>query len=124
MKWVLYAVLYVMLLLVVLSSIQSVWIGLTQSERYLAAFPGAHGGLYYITLLTSVAAGANSILIGLRQRWAVWTNVAVGAWSIMLLEVVHGARINQAIVLVACATTTILPLALWKSAPRTGMKHD
>lgn len=124
MKRVLFAALYLMLLLVVWSSIQSVWIGLTQRAQYLAAFPGADGGLYYVTLLTSVAAGANSILIALRRRWAVWTNVAVGAWSILLLEVVQGARINQVIVLVACATTTILPLVLWKSAPRTGMTHN
>jgi hypothetical protein len=124
MKQVLYVVLYVMLLLVVLSSIQSVWIGLTQRARYLAAFPGADIGFYYVTLLTSVAAGANSILIALKLRWAVWTNIAVGAWSVVLLEIVEGARINQAIVLVACASTTILPLILWRPAPRAGAAHD
>jgi hypothetical protein len=113
-----------MLLLVVLSSIQSVWIGLTQSARYLAAFPGAHGALYYVTLVTSAIAGVNCILIALRQRWAIWTNVAIGAWSIALLEIVQGARINQIVVLIACATTTILPLILWRSAPRAGTPRN
>lgn len=124
MKRILNTFLHLMLLLVVLSSIQSVWIGLTQSARYLAAFPGALGSLYDVTLLTSAIAGANCILIALRRRWAVWANIAIGAWSIALIEIVHGARINQLVVLIACVTTTILPLILWRPAAHAGMTRD
>ena len=107
-------ILYLMLCLVILSTIHSIWIGIADQARYLAVFPGATGALYYLTLLTSFAAATNCVMIWRRKQWAVWLNVLIGIWSIVLIEIVQGPRVNEAIVLIACATTTILPLMLWK----------
>jgi hypothetical protein len=103
-----------MLALVVLSSIQSIWIGLADKAAYLKVFPGAAGLLYYVCLLTSLVAGVNCVFIWIRKRWALWLNVIIGTWSIALVEIVGGPRMNELVILVACATTTLLPLALWK----------
>ncbi|MBI2992622.1 MAG: hypothetical protein HYY48_00405 [Gammaproteobacteria bacterium] len=54
------------------------------------------------------------MMIWLRKRWALWLNVLIGIWSIALLEIVRGPRINAAVILVACATTTLLPLVVWE----------
>lgn len=102
-----------MLLLVVLSSIQTIWFGMTNRSAYTAVFPGATGALYYICLLTSLAAGLNCVFIWLRRRWAIWLNVLIGIWSIILIEIVGGPRFNELVVLIACATTTLLPLVVW-----------
>ena len=111
-------VLRLMLILVVLSSVQSIWIGLTNRPRYLRVFPGAMGGLYYLTLLTSFGAGANCVAIWQTRRWAVWLNILIGAWSIALIGIVGGPRANQWVVLAASATTTVLPFLVWERAAR------
>ena len=107
-----------MLLLVVLSTINSIWIGVANKPKYLTVFPGANGALYYLTLLTSFTAGANCVMIWRRKRWALWLNVLIGIWSISLIEIVRGPRNNEWVVLIACATTTILPLCVWGSRER------
>ena len=117
MKNTLKVILRLMLILVVLSTIQSIWIGITNKPRYLAVFPAAGGGLYYLTLLTSCAAGANCVAIWRRKRWAVWLNILIGFWSITLIRIVGGPAANQWVVLVASATTTILALLVWDREP-------
>lgn len=106
-------ILHLMLALVVLSSLQSIWIGLSDRAAYLNVFPGAAGALYYVCLLASLAAGVNCLFIWLRKRWALWLNAIIGAGSIALVEVVGGPRMNELVILVACATTTLLPLVVW-----------
>ena len=118
MKKFLNFVLHLMLLLVVLSELNSIWIGIAHRPRYSAVFPGAKGALYYVSLLTSFAAGTNCIMIWRRKRWAVWLNILIGLWSIGLIEVVHGPRNNEWVVLMACSTTTVLPFAIWGSRER------
>ena len=108
-------VLHVMLLLVLLTELRSIWTGVADKPRYLAVFPGAVGTLYYATLVTSFAAGVNCVFIWLKKRWALWVNAIIGMWSIALIEIVRGPRVNEAIVLVASTVTTVLPLLLWAS---------
>jgi hypothetical protein len=115
MKKVLGVILRLMLLLVVVSEINSIWVGVADKPRYVAVFPGAAGALYYVTLFTSLAAAMNCLMIWRRKRWAVWLNILIGLWSISLIEIVGGPRNNEWLVLIACATTTILPFALWES---------
>jgi hypothetical protein len=105
--------LYATLTSVMVSTLQSVWIGVTDNARYLAAFPRATGILYPLTLLTSILAGANCIMILQRKRWAIWLNIGIGAFSIVQLELAGGPRISEAVVVVACTITTVLPLLLW-----------
>ena len=121
MKKFLNFVLHLMLLLIVLSEINSIWIGIAHKSRYLTVFPGTIGALCYITLVTSFAAGVNCVMIWLRKRWAVWLNILIGLWSISLIEIVHGPRTNEWVVLTACTTTTVLPLAVWGLRERNRM---
>jgi hypothetical protein len=118
-------VLHLMLMLVILSEARSIWIGIAERTRYLAVFPGAIGALYYLTLAMSFAAGLNCVMIWLKKRWAVWLNILIGLCSISLIEIVQGPRINEWIVLFACATTSVLPLALWglRGRNRVRPKH-
>jgi hypothetical protein len=118
MRKTLTLILHLMLLLVVLSALNSIWIGVANKPRYLSVFPGAVGALYYLTLLTSFASGANCVMIWRKKRWALWLNILIGLWSISLIEIVHGPRNNEWIVLIACATTTVLPFWLWRSGER------
>jgi hypothetical protein len=111
-------VLHVMLGLVVLSAINSTWIGIADKPRYLTAFPGAEGALYPLSLLTSFISAANCIMIWQRRRWALWTNMLIGIWSISLIEIVGGPRSNELVVLIACATTTGLPFWIWRFPER------
>jgi len=114
-RTILTVILYLMLASVIVSTFQSVWIGIADKAKYLSVFPRATGILFPATLLTSVLAGANCILIWQRRRWAVWLNLVIGVSSIAQIELVGGPRLNEAIVSVACATTTGLPLLLWKA---------
>jgi hypothetical protein len=110
---ILNGVLRAALLLVILAEVNSLWIGLTDIPRYLATFPDATGPLYVATLVTSLAAGANAVMIWLRRTWAIWLNVFIGPWSVVLIELVNGPRSQQAVVLVAWALTTGLALVLF-----------
>ena len=115
MRQVLNFILHLMLLMVVLSEINSIWVGIAHKAQYQAVFPGAAGALYYLAQATSFAAGGNCILIWRRKRWAVWLNILIGVWSITLIEILHGPRINELIVLAASTVTTVLPLVVWRS---------
>jgi hypothetical protein len=108
-------VLHVTLALVVLSEANTVWIGATDPARYRTAFPGATGPLYVATLSTALLAGVNAVMIWMKKRWAVWLNVVIGLTSIGLIEIVRGPRATMAVVAVACAISTALPVALWRS---------
>jgi len=80
---------YVLLLLVVVLCLRSVWVGLNEPARYAAAFPGAHGWLFDATMTASAAAALNAFALACRQRWAIWTNVAIGVVSLVLLAMVR-----------------------------------
>jgi hypothetical protein len=118
MRTILNFILHLMLLLVVLSSINSIWTGIAHKEKYLAIFPGANGMFYYLSLLTSFVAGLNCLMIWRRKRWALWPNILIGIWSISLIVIVHGPRNNEWVVLIACTITTVLPFAVWGSHKR------
>ena len=117
MRRILCTVVYAVLVVVVGSCLRSVWIGLTDADRYQAAFPGAHGALLWATLLASFLAAANAILIGLRTRWAILANPLIGLVYITLLEVVDGPASSQVIVVMATALSTAIPWYLWVGWP-------
>ena len=102
------------LLLVVWAEASSIWVGLTDRPRYAIAFPAATGALYWVTIATSLAAGLNAIVLWVPRPWAIALNVAIGAWSIILIEIVGGPRVNQAIAGIACAVTTTLAWLVWR----------
>ena len=105
--------LYLVLLAVALSAVQTVWVGLADKERYRLVFPAAQGLLYWATLICSCMAGVNAVFIGLRKRWAAWFNPVIGVSSVVLLQIVGSPWINQVVVLLACGTSTVLPHYLW-----------
>jgi hypothetical protein len=109
-------VLHVSLLLVVVAEANTVWIGIADPPRYVAAFPGATGPLFAVMIATSAAAGVNALMIWLRQRWAIWLNLVIGPWSVALIELVGGPRATEVVVLAAWALTTFLPLVVWRRA--------
>jgi len=113
----LYAVVYVVLVAVVVSCSRSVWIGLTDLGRYQRAFPGANGALFWFTMLASLVAATNAIMIGLRIRWAIWANPVIGLVSIILLQVVEGPGSTQVTILVASTLSTAIPWYLWLRRP-------
>jgi hypothetical protein len=117
LKRILTAILYVVLLAVALSAVQTIWIALADTARYQRVFPGAQGPLYWITVGASGIAGLNALLIALRNRWAVWLNPFIGLGSIGLLRAVGSPPANQAIVLAACFVSTFLPWYLWRPGP-------
>jgi hypothetical protein len=82
--------LYIVLAAVILSEIRTVWIGLTDPGRFANVFPGATGPMYYLAVTTSACAGLNAIAVWLRQRWAIWMNVFIGVWSIVLVHIMGG----------------------------------
>src|ERR1700730_16156685 len=114
-------VLYVTLLLVVLSEVNTLWIGVTNPARFRYTFPGATGALFVVALSTSLAAGLNAVMIWLRKRWAVWLNIVIGLWAMGLIEILQGPRVNELVILVACALSTALPLVLWDSSMRVSI---
>jgi hypothetical protein len=114
MRTALTSILYLTLAAVVYSCAASVWIALAEPARYAAAFPGAQGFLYDLTIALSGAATLNALAIGLRWRWAIWTNFAIGIGSIVLFEIARGPRVTEAIIAASCVITTGLPLLLWR----------
>jgi hypothetical protein len=116
---ILAGVLYVTLLAVVVSTAQSIWVGITDPARYQQAFPLAQGALYGLSQFTSGAAGLNAVLIAFRTRWAIWLNPVIGLSSIVLLASVGSPRTNQIVVAIACMVSTLLPVHLgWARAIR------
>ena len=102
LKRILTAILYLVLLAVALSAVQTIWIALADTARYQRVFPGAQGALYWLTVGSSAVAGLNALLIALRKHWAVWLNPFIGLASIGLLRLVGSPPGNQAVVLAAC----------------------
>ncbi len=103
-------VLRVLLLLVILAEANSLLQANINPSKYMMVFPGASGFLFYLSQLTSFAALANCIMIWLWKKWAIWTNVIIGVWSIILVQIVEGPPVNQIIIL--AATVGILLLSL------------
>jgi len=110
MKRIITLCLYVSLAAVILSEIRTVWVAIADRTRFLSVFPGAVGVMYYIAVVTSACAGANAIAVWLRQRWAIWANVVIGIWSILLVRILSGPRASQITIL--CATVAVLIFAL------------
>lgn len=104
---------YTTLALVIVSEARTVFVALIERDRFVATVPAARGAWLRVIVATSAAAGLNAILVGLRIRWAVWVNLAIGAWSILLLILVRAPLTNAAVVAVACAVTVGVPLLTW-----------
>src|ERR1700730_12013566 len=102
--------LYFVLAAVVLSEVRTVWIAISAPDRFRQVFPGAVGFTFYITVVTSTSAGLNAIAVWLRQKWAVWANVVIGAWSILLVGIIGGPRTSQVVIFCASASVMILSL--------------
>jgi hypothetical protein len=102
--------LYFVLAAVVLSEVRTVWVATSAPDHFRQMLPGAVGFMYYLAVVTSVSAGLNAIAVWLKQKWAVWANVIIGAWSIILVRVVDGPRTSQ--VVIFCATASVLVLSL------------
>ena len=123
MRRTLTGVLYLVLAAVVVSTLQSIWIGLTDTPRYQAVFPGARGALFWLTLMLSALAGLNAMFIAFRQRWAIWINPAIGIASIGLLAVVGSPHSNQVVVAVAFTVSTLLGWYLWWTTSSRARGH-
>lgn len=117
MRRVLYVVVYVLLAAVVVSCLRTVWVGVTDVARYRRAFPGAQGALFWFTMLASILAAANAMLIGIRIKGAILANPLIGLVSVILLEMVDGPRSSQVTILVASTLTTAIPWYLWVRRP-------
>jgi hypothetical protein len=100
----------VLLLIVIFAECNSILQANVYPTKYVMIFPGATGFLFYLSQLTSFAALANCILIWLWKKWAIWANVIIGVWSIILVQIVEGSHVNQFIILLA--TIGILVLSL------------
>jgi hypothetical protein len=104
--------LYLVLAAVVLSEIRTVWIAITARDRFTHVFPGAVGFMYYVTVITSALAGSNAIAVWLRQKWAVWSTVIIGGWSVLLVGMLGGPRTSQVVILCASGGVLIFSLLL------------
>jgi hypothetical protein len=102
--------LYLVLTAVILSEAQTVWVALGNRARFEAVFPGAVGAMFYVAVVTSLCAGANAVAVWLRQKWAVWANVVIGLWSIVLVALLGGPRSSQ--IIIGCATLSVLIFSL------------
>jgi hypothetical protein len=112
MKRLLTFCLYFVLAAVVLSEIRTVWIAITARNRFTQVFPSAVGFMYYIAVVTSASAGVNAIAVWLRHKWAVWANVVIGAWSILLVGILGGPRASQVVIFFATASVLVFALLL------------
>ena len=92
---------YVTATLVVVSEARTVWLALADKQRFLDLLPGTNGPFFAVFVMTSALAGLNAVLVGLRLRWAVWLNIAIGIWSILLLQLVRAPLANSIIVAIA-----------------------
>ncbi len=90
-----------LLLMVIFSELNSILQAILNPDKYLMSFPNMTEPVFYLSQLTHFAVLANCVMIWLWRKWAVWTNVVIGAWSIILVQVVEGALVIQVIILVA-----------------------
>jgi hypothetical protein len=102
----------VALALVIWAELSSLWVSFTDPGRYAIAFPRAVGMLYTLTQITTAIVAITAVLLWLGKRWAIPLNVAIGMWSVVLIQIAGGPFVNQVIVVVACAITTGLSLAV------------
>jgi len=112
MKRIIALCLYVVLAAVILSEIRTVWVALTDRVRFTLVFPGAVGVMYYVAVVTSVCAGVNAVAVWLKHRWAIWANVVIGVWSIILVGITVGPLGSQIIIFFATAGVLIFSLLL------------
>jgi hypothetical protein len=112
MKRVITICLYFVLAAVILSEIRTVGIAITARDRFTQVFPGAVGFMYYVTVGTSASAGLNAIAVWVGQKWAVWANVIIGVWSILLVGLLGGPRTSQVVILCASGSVLIFSLLL------------
>jgi hypothetical protein len=110
MKRVAALCLYIVLAAVILSEAQTVRVATTDRARFKSMFPGAVGVMFYVAVITSACAGGNAVAVWLRQKWAVWTNVVIGLWSIVLVTLLGGRHSSQ--ITIACATLGVLVFSL------------
>ncbi|MFL6721940.1 MAG: hypothetical protein ACJ8FT_09095 [Sphingomonas sp.] len=122
MRRFLMIVFYVTITLVVLSEARTVWLALAERQRFIDYLPPVAGASLPVFVATSAAAGLNAVLVGARVRWAVWLNIAIGVWSIFLLEIIGAPQANAWIVAIACAVTAGVPFLTWMRDPRE--THD
>jgi hypothetical protein len=113
---------YVTATLVVVSEARTVWLALADKQRFLDLLPGTNGPFFAVFVMTSALAGLNAVLVGLRLRWAVWLNIAIGIWSILLLQLVRAPLANSIIVAIACGVTSGVPLITWMRDPAEGTR--
>ena len=111
MKWAL----RVALTLVIWAELSSLWVSFTDPARYAIAFPAAVGPWYAVTQVTTMLVAITSVLLWLGQRWAIPLNVALGVWSVILIQITDGPFVNQLIVVIACTVTTALSLVVLRT---------
>jgi hypothetical protein len=104
MKWAL----RVALAVVIWAELSSLWVGFTDRARFAIAFPRAEGALFAAAQITTALVAVTAVLLWLNRRWAIPLNVALGVWSVVLIQVAQGPVVNQLIVITACAVTTAL----------------
>jgi hypothetical protein len=63
MKRVFALCLYLILTAVILSEARTVWVALSDRDRFEAVFPGAVGAMFYVAVVTSVCAGADAVAV-------------------------------------------------------------
>ncbi len=98
----------ILLLMVIGAELNSILQANINTEKYVQVFPGARGFLFYLSQITSLAALLNCILIWMRYKWAVWSMMLIGGWSIILLYILGGPLQNQIIILAATLGIVIL----------------
>lgn len=87
--------------MVILSELNSILQANLSPDRYLMSFPSMTEPVFYLAQLTHIAVLANCVMIWLWKKWAVWTNVVIGVWSIILVQIVDGALVIQVIIFAA-----------------------
>jgi hypothetical protein len=112
----------VALAVVIWAELSSLWVGFTDRERFTIAFPKAVGALYVTTQLTTAVVAVTAVMLWLGRRWAIPLNVAIGIWSVVLIQIAAGPIVNQLIVVIACTVTTSLSLAVARRAPVGAVK--
>jgi len=87
--------------MVILSELNSILQANLSPDRYLMSFPSMTEPVFYLAQLTHIAVLASCVMIWLWKKWAVWTNVVIGVWSIILVQIVDGALVIQVIIFAA-----------------------
>ena len=102
----------ILLLMVIVAEVNSILQANINPAKYVLVFPGASGFLFYFSQFTSFAALVNCVMIWLWKKWAIWTNVVIGVWSITLVQILEGPPVNQMIILIATSGVFLLSLSV------------